>query len=121
VKQTHYQAPTRDALQVVAKEGPTLEVIAKSAQNLTLVKTPDSEFREVLRGILKKRGNTFDPVTRDAWMAASAPHSPSVIRFTGDVEITINGMRVRADQVDYYWQTGDIEPSGHVRLTPVVP
>ena len=46
---------------------------------------------------------------------------PEVVRFTGDVEITIDGMKLRADQVDYHWVTGEIEPSGNVHLTPVAP
>jgi hypothetical protein len=46
---------------------------------------------------------------------------PEVVRFTGDVEITIDGMKLRADQLDYNWVTGEIEPSGNVRLTPVAP
>jgi len=46
---------------------------------------------------------------------------PEVVRFTGDVEITIDGLKLRADQLDYHWVTGEIEPLGNVRLTPVAP
>jgi hypothetical protein len=46
---------------------------------------------------------------------------PEVVRFTGDVEITIDGMKLLADQLDYHWVTGEIEPLGNVHLTPVAP
>ncbi len=46
---------------------------------------------------------------------------PFVVRFKGEVEITLNGMELRADQVDYHWDTGEMEPSGNVHLTPVAP
>jgi hypothetical protein len=46
---------------------------------------------------------------------------PFVVRFKGDVEITIDGMKLRADQLDYNWVTGEIEPLGNVHLTPVAP
>ena len=42
-----------------------------------------------------------------------------VVRFKGNVEIAINGVELRADEVDYHWDTGELEPNGHVHLQPV--
>src|ERR1700722_2915707 len=42
--------------------------------------------------------------------------APHVVRFKGNVEITINGVELRADEVDYHWDTGELEPNGNVHL-----
>jgi lipopolysaccharide assembly outer membrane protein LptD (OstA) len=42
-----------------------------------------------------------------------------VVRLKGDVEITINGVELRADEVDCHWDTGELEPLGNVHLKPV--
>jgi lipopolysaccharide assembly outer membrane protein LptD (OstA) len=42
-----------------------------------------------------------------------------VVRLKGNVEITINGVELRADEVDYHWDTGELEPLGNVHLKPV--
>ena len=34
----------------------------------------------------------------------------------GNVEITINGMKLQADEVDLHWDSGEIEPRGNVHL-----
>jgi lipopolysaccharide assembly outer membrane protein LptD (OstA) len=44
-----------------------------------------------------------------------------VVRFKGDVEMKINGLELRADEVDYHWDTGEIEPLGNVHLKPIAP
>jgi hypothetical protein len=44
-----------------------------------------------------------------------------VVRFKGNVEITIDGVELQADEVDYHWDTGELEPLGNVHLTPVTP
>jgi hypothetical protein len=42
-----------------------------------------------------------------------------VVRFKGNVEITINGVELRADEVDYHWDTGELEPNGNVHVKPI--
>ena len=42
-----------------------------------------------------------------------------VVRFKGNVEITVNGVELRADEVDYHWDTGEVEPNGNVHLKPI--
>jgi len=37
----------------------------------------------------------------------------------GNVEITVNGMKLQADEVDLHWDTGEIEPHGNVHLKPL--
>jgi len=56
----------------------------------------------------------------NAIAATIEPVKPlQVVRFKGNVEITIDGMELRADQVDYHWDTGELEPNGNVHLQPV--
>jgi lipopolysaccharide assembly outer membrane protein LptD (OstA) len=42
-----------------------------------------------------------------------------VVRFKGNVEITIDGVELRADEVDYHWATDELEPLGNVHVKPV--
>jgi lipopolysaccharide assembly outer membrane protein LptD (OstA) len=42
-----------------------------------------------------------------------------VARLKGNVEISINGMKLQADEVDLHWDSGEIEPRGNVRLKPL--
>ena len=49
------------------------------------------------------------------------PKLSHVVRFKGNVEITVAGVEVQADEVDYHWDTGEIEPYGNVHLMPVAP
>lgn len=44
-----------------------------------------------------------------------------VVRLKGNVEITIDGVELQADEVDYHWDTGELEPYGNVHLKPVAP
>ena len=39
-----------------------------------------------------------------------------VVRLKGNVEITVNGVELRADELDYHWDTGELEPIGNVHL-----
>jgi hypothetical protein len=72
------------------------------------------------RVVTKEDGRQLDVIAKN--IDSKTPGSPSfMVRFTGDVEITIDGMKLRADQLDYHWVTGEIEPSGNVHLTPVAP
>jgi lipopolysaccharide assembly outer membrane protein LptD (OstA) len=56
-------------------------------------------------------------------LAASieAVNAMRVVRVKGDVEMKINGLEVRADELDYHWETGEIEPLGNVHLKPIAP
>jgi len=42
-----------------------------------------------------------------------------VAHLKGNVELTIDGIRVQADEVDLHLDSGDIEPNGNVHLKPV--
>jgi lipopolysaccharide export system protein LptA len=44
-----------------------------------------------------------------------------VIHLTGNVEITLGGMNLQADAVDFHWDSGELEPSGSVRINPIQP
>jgi len=65
-------------------------------------------------------GRTLEATAKTA-EALKPSIPPFVVRFKGDVEITINGMELRADQVDYHWNTGEFEASGNVHVKPVTP
>jgi lipopolysaccharide assembly outer membrane protein LptD (OstA) len=44
-----------------------------------------------------------------------------IINLREDVEITIDAVRVHADNALYHRDTGEIEPEGHVRITRLAP
>jgi|HubBroStandDraft_1064217.scaffolds.fasta_scaffold525976_2 hypothetical protein len=71
------------------------------------------------RVVTQEDGRQLDVIAKN--IDGKLAGRPEVVRFTGDVEITIDGMKLRADQLDYNWVTGEIEPSGNVRLTPIAP
>ncbi|HWZ33243.1 MAG TPA: hypothetical protein VNX18_18000 [Bryobacteraceae bacterium] len=57
--------------------------------------------------------------TVDAIATSIEALNPShVVRLKGGVAITINGMELRADEVDYHWDTGELEPYGNVHVKP---
>jgi lipopolysaccharide assembly outer membrane protein LptD (OstA) len=41
------------------------------------------------------------------------------VRLTGDVEVILKGIKLQADDVVIHFDTGEIEPSGNVRLKPI--
>jgi lipopolysaccharide assembly outer membrane protein LptD (OstA) len=43
--------------------------------------------------------------------------SARVVVLRGNVDMTVNGIRLRADEVVMHEDTGEIEPSGNVHLT----
>jgi lipopolysaccharide assembly outer membrane protein LptD (OstA) len=43
--------------------------------------------------------------------------SAHLVRLTGNVDLTIDGMRLRADEIVIDEDSGEIKPSGNVRVT----
>ena len=77
----------------------------------TLFRTRDG-FRVVVDS-----GSGFEVIAKSLEDLKPLP----AVRFKGGVEITLNRMELRADEVDYHWDTGEIEPFGNVHLKPVNP
>jgi lipopolysaccharide export system protein LptA len=55
--------------------------------------------------------------------AKSLQREGSLTLCWGNVKVTTHSFILRADEVDYYWSTGIVEPRGNVRiqLLPVTP
>src|SRR5262245_54908968 len=43
--------------------------------------------------------------------------STCLLKLTGNVEVTVKGVRLEADEADYHCQSGEIEPRGNVHFT----
>ena len=52
------------------------------------------------------------------YAATSLRRDGDVIHLRGDVELRTNGILVQADEVDYYWHTGEIKARGEVIIRP---
>lgn len=64
--------------------------------------------------VVSDNGRVLEATAKD--MESLKPSG--VLRFRGKVEIALDGVELRADEVDYHWDTGELEPYGNVQLQP---
>jgi len=60
----------------------------------------------------------FPTKTLVSFAALSVQRDASILRLKGNVEIKTDAGTLQADEVDYYWDSGEIKARGNVRVKP---
>jgi lipopolysaccharide assembly outer membrane protein LptD (OstA) len=92
-----------------------LPVIAQDQATVPTVKEPQAVSFKIGGGIAP----VFLPTKAlVSFSALSVQRDASILRLKGNVEIKTDAGTLQADEVDYYWDSGEIKARGNVRKKP---
>ena len=92
-----------------------LPVIAQDQATAPAVKEPQAVSFKIGGGITPI---FFPTKTLVSFAALSVQRDASILRLKGNVEIKTDAGTLQADEVDYYWDSGEIKARGNVRVKP---